>query len=354
MYSPRRPARLLTMTHRGLTLLGLLLGASTALAAAPGAKIRADVLYHNYCSVCHGDKGDGRSRARSSLQPPPKDFTNGPQMPREAMIAVVRDGKPGTAMVGWKTQLSDKEVAAVVDYVRNTFMRVTLDPKLARGRSVYGHNCVACHGDRGQGVVLPGGDPHRPPRDFTTAAAAKDMTRQRMIDAVTLGRPGTAMASFRDRLPKEDIEAAVDYIREVLIPAAAARGASGTVAHGGRERDGAPAVDMAAPLPNGLVGDVRKGEAFYMRNCATCHGVKGDGQGPRAYFIRPVPRNFLEASSRERLNRPAIFEATRMGRLGTEMPAWSKVIDDQQIADISEFVYQRYIRPKGTQQRAKR
>ncbi len=71
------------------------------------------LLYHNYCSVCHGDKGDGNSHARSSLNPPPRDFTR-PEaavaLTRERMLAAVRDGIPGTAMAGWKTQLSEEEI----------------------------------------------------------------------------------------------------------------------------------------------------------------------------------------------------------------------------------------------------
>jgi mono/diheme cytochrome c family protein len=45
------------------------------------------------------------------------------------------------------------------------------------------------------------------------------------------------------------------------------------------------------------------------------------------------------------LNRPILFATISMGRLGTEMPAWSKVLSDQEIADVSEFVFRQYIRP---------
>ena len=98
-------------------ILAAVAAASAPIGAAVAddeAGINAALLYHNYCSVCHGDRGDGNSRAKNSLVPPPRDFTAGP-LPRDYMIAVVADGKPGTAMVGWKTQLGDKEVAAVVD-----------------------------------------------------------------------------------------------------------------------------------------------------------------------------------------------------------------------------------------------
>lgn len=80
-----------------------------------------------------------------------------------------------------------------------------------------------------------------------------------------------------------------------------------------------------------------------MRNCFTCHGVQGDGNGPRAYFITPPPRNFLLDTSRQKLNRPVLFEAITNGRLGTNMPAWGKVLDNQEIANIAEFVFQNFI-----------
>jgi len=321
-------------------------------AAAKAEGIKADVLYHNYCSVCHGDRGDGKSRARGSLVPPPKDFTQPPLMPREAMIEIVRNGKPGTAMVGWKTKLNDSEVAAVVDYVFNTFGRVAVDPRLARGRSIYGHNCAVCHGDRGQGGPAHGAAAGPPARDFTAKVSRGELNRERMVDAVMHGRKGTAMAAFSSRLSAPDIEAVVDYVRDVLMQSAPEL-VSGTHAHTGRKGE-APTpppssqqgrADMAQPLPRGLKGQVTRGEKFYMANCATCHGVKGDGQGPRAYFINPKPKNFLDDASRTVLNRPILFATISMGRLGTEMPAWSKVLSDQEIADVSEFVFRQYIRP---------
>ncbi len=220
------------------------------------AQSRPELVYHNYCSVCHGDRGDGRSRARASLVPPPRDFTQAAQLERVAMIAVVRDGKPGTAMVGWKTQLNDADIAAVVDYIRATFM--------------------------------PGG--------------------------ARAGGPSPAV--------------------------------SGTSAHGGRQQDAvAHQADMSAPMPGTLRGDAQRGRGFYAANCATCHGIRGDGQGPRAYFINPRPRKFLDPGSRTSLNRPALFAAIAMGRTGSEMPAWSKVIDERAIADVAEYVFVEFIRP---------
>jgi mono/diheme cytochrome c family protein len=171
-----------------------------------------------------------------------------------------------------------------------------------------------------------------------------------MIDAVVNGKSGTMMIDYGQKLPAADIEAVVDYMRTAfMLPVI--EGLSGIKARGvspgtATAVDTAkPVVDMEAPLPNKLVGDPLKGQAFFFGNCATCHGYQGDGKGPRAYFINPRPRDFLEPASRARLNRPALFEAISNGRFGAEMPAWSKVLSEAEIADIAEFVFEEFIRP---------
>lgn len=310
-----------------------------------GGAIRPEVLYHDYCSVCHGDRGDGNSRARNSLVPPPRDFTRASELTRETMVAIVTHGKPGTAMTAWKTQLEPQEIEAIVDYVRKTFMQVALDPRLQRGRSLYAQNCMVCHGDRGQGASGPAAGLN-PPRDFTTPQARIELTRERMITSVTQGRANTAMAAFAGRLPANDIEAVVDYVRaSLMLPESSA--ISGTNAHAGRGGPLANEDAMTLPFQNALSGHSGRGEKLYMKTCVTCHGAKGDGKGPRAYFINPKPRNFIDPAFRKAFNRPAIYTAVSEGRLGAEMPAWSKVLDKQEIADVSEFVFQRFVKPGG-------
>lgn len=160
------------------------------------------------------------------------------------------------------------------------------------------------------------------------------------------------MAGFGNRLSAPDIDAVVDYVRAALmVPQTEI---SGTDAHAGRaaaQRPGASkavaasGADMQQPMPKGLKGDAAAGGRFYNANCATCHGIKGDGKGPRAYFINPKPRNFIDPTFTSSFNRPAIYAATSQGRLGTEMPAWSKVLSDREIANVSEYVFQRFVLP---------
>jgi mono/diheme cytochrome c family protein len=325
-------------------------------------------LYHNYCSVCHGDQGDGKSRAQNSLKPPPRDFTTPQSMQeltRDRMIAAVKGGVPGTAMVAWKTQLSDAQIASVVDYVRDTFMMPSVAADASRGRQIYARVCSVCHGDRGTGSMWASANLRPAPRDFASPQSKAELTRDRMMASVTGGRPGTAMAAYGNKLSQEEIGAVVDYIRGSVMRVDATAGISGTHARGEPAPAAAAAkpaasaaapvmADMKMPLPNGLHGNVAAGGKFYDANCATCHGVKGDGQGPRAYFINPKPRVFTSAESRALLSRPAIYAGVSAGKRGTEMPAWDKVLTPQQMADVSEYVFRSFIQPGVRSDVAKR
>jgi mono/diheme cytochrome c family protein len=311
-------------------------------------------LYHNYCSVCHGDRGDGQSRASNSMRPPPRDFTT-PQsvqeLTRDRMIASVKGGVPGTAMVSWKTQLNDAQIAQVVDYVRDTFMRASVANDASRGRRIYARTCSVCHGELGSGSMWASANLRPPPRDFSSEQTRMTLTREAMLVAVAAGRPGTAMAGYSSKLSQDDMNAVVDFIRGSFMRVDATAGISGTHARGLPAAAAAAAVkaDMKLPLPLGLRGDTAAGRAFYDANCATCHGVKGDGAGPRAYFINPKPRVFTSAESRAMLNLPAIYAGVSAGKRGTEMPAWDKVLTPQEMANVSAYVFRSFIQPQPSE-----
>jgi mono/diheme cytochrome c family protein len=217
---------------------------------------------------------------------------------------------------------------------------------------VYHNYCSVCHGDKGDGNSRASGALSTPPRNFRSEASKRELTRERITAAITHGVPGTAMVSWKSNLSAADIAALADHVLTHFVqgesagPNAAAAAISGSRAHGGREADAGTAptsVDMTVAFPQGLKGDARRGAAFYQANCVACHGARGDGAGPRAYFINPKPRNFTDAASRARFNRVALFAAVSEGRNGSEMPAWSKVATPQQIGDVAEYVFQAFV-----------
>lgn len=88
---------------------------------------------------------------------------------------------------------------------------------------------------------------------------------------------------------------------------------SGTLnTHPGRTRR----THDAPSLP--LVNDTERGQALYARNCATCHGATGGGDGPGGATLRPRPAKLAEHDySAGRLS-----EVLWNGVHGTSMPAW--------------------------------
>lgn len=358
-------------------------------AAAPISLAEASKIYSENCAVCHGDRGDGQSRARFGLTPQPRDFTSpgaAAELNRKRMITSVVQGREGTAMVGWHGRLSMPEIEGVVNYIRTTFMRLApseeelavTEPRLQHGKALYEEHCRVCHGDRGNGATWTNSVLNPPPRNFTSPQARRILTRKRMLASVTYGRKQTAMIAFSNRLSEGDIADVVDYVRATFMKGDVVAdagmvdlsdsgalgghgGANGTAAPHGRapasigthgmaprlaqQQPAGHAVDMDAPFPAGLKSDFKRGREIYMANCTACHGVRGDGLGSRAYFIQPKPRNFLHIESRSMFNRPALFQAIMMGKAGTVMPAWGTVLSPQQVADVAEFVYQDFIHP---------
>lgn len=193
----------------------------------PGETRAGAYIFHNYCSVCHGDKGDGQSRAKDGLDPPPRNYTTPEaaiELTRERMIHSVTYGRPGTAMIAWGNELSGAEIENVVDYVRKTFMKLgstavhaAPDSQLlaSRGGVLYMQNCAMCHGETGTRETT--GRMQPPPRDFTSPAVIAELTRKRMIASITNGRPGTAMMGYGSQLSQDDIVAIADFIREAFM-----------------------------------------------------------------------------------------------------------------------------------------
>jgi len=313
-------------------------------------KLQVAWLYTEHCAVCHGEKGDGKSRARFGLNPAPRDFTSAAswdELTTERMRTSVIYGRPGTAMVAWGQRLDDVQVDALVTYIRNEFMRQPSVGGQHSGKRTYKKHCRACHGDKGNGAQWTKNSLNPAPRDFTAPAAKIELSRERMIASVTHGRSGTAMMSFGARLSATQVEDVVSYVRENFmgLKNESDTKAADTKAESMVNAKNSIKADMSLAFPHGLLGDVVKGRRFYLKNCFTCHGRSGDGNGPRSSFIKPAPRNFLSSVSRESLNRPALYRAISKGKAGTVMPAWSSVLDEQQIADVAEFVFTTFIVP---------
>ncbi|MDR2877947.1 MAG: c-type cytochrome [Chromatiales bacterium] len=148
---------------------------------------------------------------------------------------------------------------------------------LEQGRAVYNNHCYFCHGYDGDSRTLASRYLDPPPRDFT-AIASSSISRERMIAAVSAGRPDTAMKSFSAVLNPEQIEAVVDFVRSSFIESKKANTAYHIAANGWpdheRYRDAYPfalgEIALDTRDENLSVAE-RRGKRLFMSACITCH-----------------------------------------------------------------------------------
>ena len=149
--------------------------------------------------------------------------------------------------------------AAFVQQNPGTFpamQRAKADPEVvARGKAVFGVNCVPCHGADLRGGQLNG------PNLLRSQLVLADKDGELIDPVIRTGRPERGMPPFP--LNDADIKAVVEFIH------------SQTAASPGQ---GAP-PRVEAPPPDIVVGDAEAGRAYFAKACSACHSVDGDLRG---------------------------------------------------------------------------
>ena len=117
--------------------------------------------------------------------------------------------------------LSPQEIIDVMRYVRTLVRPLPAGMTPARldvlvGQRIYSERCAVCHGARGDGRTPLGEHllPH--PHDFTKVREMTSTSDKELADAITGGKPGTAMAAWRGVLNRDDVRRVILYIRRTL------------------------------------------------------------------------------------------------------------------------------------------
>lgn len=275
-------------------------------------------IYQRHCSVCHGDRGQVAMWAKAGLDPSPADFSNHEKradLKRQRMLFSVSNGRPETAMTSWLGRFEAVQIEAVVDYIRVALMQA------GRYDQELGFN---------KGVGAPKNDPFMSATNFgsesalTNNAVAKNEAAKSSTSQTTKRAPDPFLDNpDYTAVTNQDTQ---DDIYDAL---------NGTHDHEAHMGPGS----LDTPLPGNFVVEKGRGKQLYQDNCSACHGTKGDGKGPRAFFIFPKPRNFHHPAVVNKFNRPHIFTQVSKGIEGTVMPAWKQVLSKQEIADITEYLF---------------
>lgn len=179
------------------------------------------------------------------------------------------------------------------------------------GKQLYTTHCSACHGANGNGGV---GVPLALP-DFQYG-----ITNDYLTKTIRLGRPGRIMPAF-STLSDAEVKAIIKHIRG-WAPGKPFKYSNKTIN-----------------------GNLKHGKQLYLKNCAVCHGAKGEGgKGTGVTFSRPRELPILAPA----LSNPGFLAAApdmmiktvlMNGREGTPMLSYLKLgLSENDINDVVSYV----------------
>ena len=344
-------------------LIALLPAASTELgrAAAPDVGTESQresgkKLYLNYCSQCHGEKGDGEGYASVHLRPRPRNFTtgkfkirttpNGALPTHQDLINVIRHGMPYTSMPAWPN-FSDSEVSDIA-YFLTTFSPDFSNPErvpepvslpsaprstkesIETGQKLFVENgCVKCHGTlgRGDGPSAPTlkddwGHPIRPADLAQSWTFRGGSSREDIFRTMSTGFNGTPMPSFADALTPEQRWAITDFI----------------VSLSGTNGPGYSNLVIAKHVTSGI--DLSKGAASFASAPVARLPIVGQIMEPGREFHPPATsvmvQSIYDADSIALLVRWHDMSAEKTGKNGLTLPVPPEEEEEPAIAPTGE------------------
>ncbi len=174
---------------------------------------------------------------------------------------------------------------------------------LAAGRRVFERTCASCHGMTGLGDGPAGRALTPRPPAIGDARAMHDVTPALMYRVTSVGIAGTPMIGYANALTSEQRWNVVAYL--------------GSLRHS---------------RPQEL-----EGEGLFIKNCSSCHGVNGTGDGALARALTRLPPEIGNPAWQLERSDAQIAGVVRHGIPGSAMPP-SPELTDAQVASIVAYV----------------
>lgn len=82
----------------------------------------------------------------------------------------------------------------------------------------------------------------------------------------------------------------------------------------------------------------------YSTLCSRCHGDLGNGKGKIADYLDPYPRDLTKAGFMNSKTEERLINSIKNGVAGTSMPAWGRVLNDEQIRGVLGHIQKNYVK----------
>lgn len=154
---------------------------------------------------------------------------------------------------------------------------VAIAGDLELGRRIYNFRCYFCHGYSGNAHTLAATLLTPKPVDFTSISPDL-LSRERMLQSIRSGRPGTAMMSFSSVLQPNEIVAVADFVRHEFMITKAENTRYHTEANGWFNHERYAAAfpfargEIALDTPwEQLTAQQAEGKRLFLASCVSCH-----------------------------------------------------------------------------------
>ena len=214
------------------------------------------------------------------------------------------------------------------------------------GGDLYYKNCIYCHGDLldGKGHFADAFTPR--PINFQDVGTIAQLQEAFLFWRITTGGPGlpregapwsSAMPVWHEMLKEQEVWNIVtflyDYTGQVPRTWELEKTSKKPEDKTEKQPEKKPAPAKDAKLDDAVI------DAIYAKRCVHCQGEDGDGNGPAAEFLYPLPRDFTLGTFKYKTThaddefptdddlRKTIME----GLPGTSMPGWKKLLSAREV-----------------------
>jgi mono/diheme cytochrome c family protein len=262
------------------------------------------------------------------------------------------------ALVGY-VYLAARGILATVEYQKPEVAVAAPTHAEPNGPALFAQNCARCHGPTGNGDGFTSLFLDPPARRFgrekfalasTTNAVPTDDDLSYVIQH---GIPGTSMPSF-EHLTDAERAALASHVRRLAHGGLYAR----LFERAAKEEDPdvveislqtakqlVPGSLLTVPnnLPDPTAESIARGQATFTKNCATCHGPQGQGDGPQVKDMKndngwpTKPRDLARGVFKGGAEPDRVYARIALGMPGTPMPG-SPSLKPDELGDLVNFV----------------